>query len=181
MIYILSFLLCFPIKSSGYSKICGKIIAYQVGSTDGFAANGNSINSIYVDGVSLTHGNPRHHIWTFAAALHEHNSNLASNCPCMVGENANSASHPPVFVGSSYFCDTGSAGPFQYGLLYSEDPLWDGAGCEFQNTCCSFNNPPWFYSQLPQPTTDNIEMRVCRNEPMRNEDILVEMIDIYVQ
>ena len=173
----------FPIKSSGYSKVCGKIIAYQVGSTDGFADYGNrntGINGNYVDGVSLTHGNPRRHVWTFVAALHEHNSDHSS-CPCIVGTNANYASRPPAFIGNDYFCDTGSAGYFQYGVFYSGDPLWDGAGCGSQNTCCSFNNPPWFYKQLSQPTTDNIEMRLCRDESSTNEDIPVEMIDIYVQ
>ena len=68
---------------------------------------------------------------------------------------------------------------FQSGRFYSEDPLWDGAGCGPQSTCCSFNNPPWFYKQLPQPTTDAIEMRVCRNEPASNEDIAIEIVEIY--
>ena len=174
----------FRIESSGYSKVCGKIIAYQVSTTDGFSTYDNrnpGINGNYVDGVSLTHGNPRHHIWTFAAALQEHNSYHASSCPCTVGTNANYASRPPAFVGNDYFCDTGSEGQANYGVFYSDDPLWDGDGCESPNTCCSFNNPPWFYKQLSQPTTDNIEMRVCRDESSTNEDIPVEMIDIYVQ
>ena len=55
-----------PIISNEYSKVCGKIIAYQVGS---FVRINASIDTYYVDGVSLTHGNPRHHIWTFAAGL----------------------------------------------------------------------------------------------------------------
>ena len=33
--------------------------------------NYNDINAAYVDGVSLTHGTPHNHIWTFAAAIHE--------------------------------------------------------------------------------------------------------------
>ena len=41
--------------------------------------------------------------------------------------------------------------------------------------------PPWFYKQLPQPTTDAIQMRVCRNEDADNEDIAIEMIEIYVR
>ena len=58
----------------GYSSVCGRITAYQVGSTNAFQQYyinqvTTTINSIYVDGVSLTHGNPREHIWTFAAAL----------------------------------------------------------------------------------------------------------------
>ena len=87
------------------------------------------------------------------------------------------------FVGMDYFCDTGLQ-TFDSGNLpgfLSADPLWDGEGCEAPNTCCSFNTPPWFYKQLPQPTTDDIEMRVCRDEDASNEDIAIEMIEIYVQ
>ena len=35
----------------------------------------------------------------------------------------------------------------------------------------SLNNPPWFYKQLPSPTSDTIEMRVCVDENRDNEDI----------
>ena len=50
---------------------CGRIIAYQFGATNATIKGANNISSAYVDGVSLTHGNPRQHIWTFAAALDE--------------------------------------------------------------------------------------------------------------
>ena len=59
--------------------------------------------------------------------------------------------------------------------------MWDGAGCGPLNTCCSFNDPPWFYKQLPQPTTDDVEMRVCRDALAVNEDIAIETAEIYVQ
>jgi hypothetical protein len=39
----------------------------------------------------------------------------------------------------------------------------------------------WFYRQLSQPTTDDIEMRVCRDEDRENEDIQNQAIDLYVQ
>ena len=162
-----------------YSRVCGKIKAYQFGSTDAFDYNPDDIDSNYVDGVSLTHGSPRKHIWTFAAARDE-TSNRYSNCPCTNINTANSTTLPPSFVGNDYFCDTGSSNVVSY-VFYSDDPLWDGAGCGSLNRCCSFNNPPWFYKQLPQPTTDDIEMRVCRNEAESNEDIAIEMFDIYIQ
>ncbi len=66
-------------------------------------------------------------------------------------------------------------------VLYSNDPLWDGDGCGGTNRCCSFNNPPWFYRKLPQATTDDVEMRVCRSGDASGEDIAIEIIDIYVQ
>ena len=52
-------------------------------------------------------------------------------------------------------------------FFYECDSLWDGAGCGPLNTCCTFNNPPWFYKELPEPTTDDIEMRVCKEVPMK--------------
>ena len=120
-----------------------------------------------MDGVSLTHGNPRQHIWTFAAAQDEFGTFPSGNCPCINTNQAAQATPPPAFVGNDYFCDTGSEERVQV-AFYGDDPLWDGAGCGPLNTCCSFNTPPWFYKQLPQPTTDDIEMRVCRDgDPMK--------------
>ena len=166
-----------------YSRVCGKVIAYQFGHTDAFRHQPSTgISSAYVDGVSLTHGDPRQHIWTFAAAVAEkQNTGVSiggSSCRCT---NSN-APVPLSFVGTDYFCDTGL--PTFTGAhpgFRGDDPLWDGAGCEPPSTCCSFNSPPWFYKQLPQPTTDDIEMRVCRNEVASNEDIAIENIEIYIQ
>ena len=167
----------FPVNDLRFSQVCGKIIAYQFASPDAFGRHGNTftIDENYVDGVSLTHGNPRHHIWTFAAATDE----LGSACPC-ISSNSNHFSSPPAFVGEDYFCDTASADDWEY-IFYVDDPLWDGAGCGPQNTCCSFNDPPWFYKQLPQHTTDNIEMRVCRDQDRVDEDVAIEIIDMYIQ
>ena len=167
-----------------YSRVCGKIIAYQVGTTDAFVATGHdsnpSINTSYVDGVSLTHGTPRQHIWTLAAAFHEGNG--LRSCPCTNSNTAHQTYTPPAFVRNDYFCDTGNADPTtHHNIFYGDDPLWDGAGCGPTNICCSFNTPPWFYKQLPQPTTDDIEMRVCRDEDASNEDIAIEMVEIYIQ
>ena len=167
-----------------YSRVCGKIIAYQFGTPDAFNTGPfktgiDNINTFYIEGVSLTHGNPRQHIWSFAAALQETDS-PASKCPCININTANQAIRPPAFVGDDYFCDTGNDGPSQF-IFYGDDPLWDGAGCGPLNTCCAFNNPPWFYKQLPQPTTDDIEMRVCRNGEASDEDIAIEMVEIYIQ
>ena len=45
-----------------YSKMCGMAVSYQKGHTDAFN-EARSINGPYVDGISITHGNPRKHIW----------------------------------------------------------------------------------------------------------------------
>ena len=164
-----------------YSVVCGRVIGYQYGTTDAFTSTYSSIDSKYVDGVSLTHGDPRQHIWTFASANDEVGTSPSSNCPCTNTNQAAQATPPPAFVGNDYFCDTGSEERHQV-IFYGDDPLWDGAGCGPQNTCCSFNTPPWFYKQLPQPTTDDIEMRVCTSgDPIGNEDVAIEIVEIYIR
>ena len=139
------------------------------------------IEGNYVDGISLTHGHPRHHIWTFAAGLDELGaSHPELNCPCTNTITASQATPPPDFVDNDYFCDTGASGTFSV-IFYRADPLWDGAGCGPLNTCCSFNNPPWFFKQLSRPTTGDIEMRLCRDQSAGNENIFVEIVDIFIQ
>ena len=166
---------CFSVTFSTatleYSKVCGKIKAYQYGRPDAF-------NSRFgFDGVSLA--NPTHHIWTFVAARDEVSTNPGSNCPCINTNSASQAGQPPASIGTDYFCDTGSSGAAVNGVFYGDDSLWDGAGCGPLNTCCSFNNPPWFYKQLPQPTTSDIDMTACKNGG--DEDIAIETVEIYVQ
>ena len=68
----------FPVQGVQYSRVCGKINGYQMKSTDAFYPYDHrgqtTIDSHYVDGISLTHGtSPHKHIWTFAAAVHEYN------------------------------------------------------------------------------------------------------------
>ena len=85
-------------------------------------------------------------------------------------------------MGNDYFCDSGTNEADENILQdYPDDPLWDGEGCEGANTCCQFNNPPWFCKQLPQPTTDDIELRICSNYIISNEDTPIERVEIYVQ
>lgn len=172
----------FDVGGFSYDKVCGRIIAYQWGTPDAFTVSnqGNlSLDSIYVDGISLTYGNPRSHIWTFAASNDE-NPNIRYNCPCVNTLNPGS-SIPPAFINpQEYFCDTGSAN-MQSLVLYEQDPLWDGAGCGRLSSCCSLNNPPWFYKQLELVTNENIEMRACSDEPRINEDIAIKLYELYIQ
>ena len=173
----------FPVHGVQYSRVCGRVIAYQYGSIDAFVPYYRNrqltIDGQYVDGVSLTHGqNPRKHIWTFAAANDETSSQFYT-CPCTKTDTAYTGVVPP-FIGQDYFCDTGSRDT-QRSIFYPDDPLWDGAGCGPTSTCCSFNNPPWFCKQLPQPTIDDIELRLCSDQMISNEDTPIEIIELYVQ
>ena len=175
----------FTSTGQSYSHVCGKVIAYQSSTPNAFEPSfisAPNLEGVYVDGVSLTHGaeGSRQHIWTFAAALYEGGASSPSVCSCTNTE----AAWPyevPEFVGDDYFCDTGNPQPTsQLTVTYTADPLWDGEGCGPTSTCCEFNNPPWFCTTLPQPTTDDIEARICLDEARFNEDVIVSLLDIYV-
>ena len=47
-----------------------------------------------------------------------------ANCLCISG-----GASPPNFVGSDYYCESGLNAPPWRNALYSDDPLWDGQGC----------------------------------------------------
>ena len=160
-----------------YSRVCGRINGYQYRSTDAFHNSRGSIDSIFVDGIVLTHGSPRQHIWTFAAGYNQY-ATARNRCPC----NGDSYSHSlPPYVGNDYFCDSGHRYNTDVPPTYlTNDPLWDGAGC-VSGSCCTFNSPPWFCKTLPNHTTDDIELRICVNERLDNENVLFEAVELHVQ
>ena len=178
----------FSVGGSEYSRVCGRIRGYQVGSSlafRGYNTNPQSLNNLYVDGVSLTHGpdDGRQHIWTFAAGLTEAKIPALETpqvCPC----DDRSTSAPPPFVGEDYFCESGLNRAWTrsfHGVFFPDDPLWDGEGCTSNSTCCQFNNPPWFTNNLPNSTTDDIELRLCLVNQITYSDVLLELIELYIQ
>ena len=169
-------------RSFTYSQVCGRIIGYQVGQPEAFVYENKgfpqTIDGPYVDGVSLTYGNPRQHIWTFAVPIQEINSLPTNLCPC----NDNSLVRVPSYVGNDYFCETGvPTGQTWSYTFYADDPLWDGEGCGPTSACCTFNNPPWFCKQLPQPTNDDLEIRLCGIMSVNEENTPVELVEIYTK
>ena len=174
----------FSVGGLPYSRVCGRIRAYQFGVVDAFVRGGTQgINSFYVDGVSLTHGaaGRRQHIWTFAAGLTEVNNTnyLYIKCPCDISRNYDRV---PAFVGNDYFCESGVHSPWTYKFtFYPNDVLWDGQNCTSTSTCCQLNNPPWFTKNLPTATTDDIELRLCTHQGPTLEDIPIELIELYIQ
>lgn len=164
--------------------MCGRIIGYQESSPDAFrlyvADQTYTIDDPYVDGISVTYGfSPRKHIWTFAAGVDENGAN-EFYCPCTRSDLVFTGTVPP-FIDDDWFCETGVKGGWQRGTIYSENPLWDGQGCSDRSTCCSLHNPPWFCKELREPTRDNIEVRMCGDQHQNDENVLVGLIELYVQ
>ena len=168
----------FATQGTMYNKVCGKVVGYKYYNTNGFGPSRVTpgINETYVDGISITHGSPRQHIWTLAAAMDEAYTEY-SDCPCIKSSHS-FAGVIPSFVGNDYYCETGSK-PRSQNRYYFDDPLWDGKGCGPGNTCCN-RGGPWFCKQLSRPIRDDIELRVCINENGR-EDVVLEQIEFYIQ
>lgn len=112
-----------------YSEVCGGVTAYQVGSPDGFLSSSIGINNGYIDGVSITYGSPRNHIWSFVGSFSE--IVTATNaCPCDYFR----GNQPQSFVGSNYYCESGNPGQDWQNQVYLNDKLWDGEQCSREGT-----------------------------------------------
>ena len=150
----------YPSSGISYSRICGRINGRQAGIPDAFRRDDGTSNQTleqnYVDGVSLTYGsNPRTHIWTFATGT--------GSCGFCDIER-------PGYIENDYFCEITRR--CTNGVVCSPTVLWDGSQC---------SGDKMFYKELQQRTTEDIEMRVCRDQPNYDEDILITFIELYVQ
>ena len=161
---------CDPVYFSpgetAYTQVCGRMTGYASGSIDGFLQDaytptpGNEINEVYLDGVSVTYGMPRQHIWSL------------SNGFCC-GQNSISVVQSYNFIGDNYICDESSS---------LGDPIWDGVTqCSNNPNCCAPSSGPWFNTMLSSTSTSDIEVRICADEGTDNEDSSVGLIELYVK
>ena len=167
--------LIIPTSEASYKTVCGKFRGYQIGSPDGFNS-GPSIESYYVDGISITYGPPgnRRHVYSYAASAFE--SPYGTTCLCAGGGNP-----VPWFVGSDYYCESGN--PTQQWTLqfYSSDVLWDRQQCRgYEGTCCNPLDLPWFCKTFPNTIHENLEVRLCMDEIATNEDVAIESFELYL-
>ena len=168
-----------PTHGLEYANVCGRMRAYQHGDTTAFSTLRYGLDNHYLSGVSLTHSSngTRQHIWSFASARGEGSFYSPTICSC---SGTGLWLYTTSFVVNDYFCDSGNEhSQINTTRFYSDDPLWDGQGCGQQSTCCQFNNPPWFCKSLPQTTTDDLEVRICKDA--REQDIAIEQLELFIQ
>ena len=177
---------CVSVKfptNNAYNRVSGRVIAYQYNTPDaqcpyiGLFTDQliHTLEEVYIDGVSITHGSPRQHMWSFIVS-HDEDQTDCHGCPCYTQFNGTRV----PFIGDNFFCDSGTE-TWEGRRLYDTNPLWDGQGCGQRSECCTFNSPPWFCSELDQHTSDDIELRLCADQVTSNEDIPIEIIELYVQ
>ena len=171
----------FPTRGS-YTNVCGRVRGYSGWNALAFNPYSHgeqrTIDSNYADGVLITKGSPRQHLWTYAAGLAE---TYFTNYICPCATSSYNTSWIPSFVGSNFYCEAGlvvGEGDVLGKTLWN-DALWDGKGCFTSgNTCCERYG--WFHRQVPQ-TTDDIEVRWSKHISSRpGEDILTDQLEIWV-
>lgn len=146
-----------------YAKVCGRVTGYQIGTMWGVWPRGavlNNINDAYIDGISLTYGTPRKHLWSFINSDYDHTTDPGA-CPCATGFNQKVQS----FVGDNFFCETArsSGGSSSY-VFFHPEPLWDGKDCLLKEaSCCKVAGIPWFSRVLSTATSEDIELRICKH------------------
>jgi dynein heavy chain len=162
-----------------YDRVCGRITGYMYASPDTSAGShtgdpDRDINRVYLDGVSITRGKPRKHVWSFYAGVD------TGRC---CGSGHTNALKFLGFIGNDSFCDSGNPDNVQwFDTLFTEHPLWDGeAHCHDSSTCCTLHAGPWFHTELKNLSMDDIEVRVCGDQPTHDEDTPVERVEIYVK
>ena len=182
----------FPSYNTSYKRVCGMVKAYQKGTTNAFYPTSYflgkddtitpdvahaSIDGVYVDGISITFGKPRKHVWTYAAGLSDNGEYPCCNCPCAKYPGP----LPPTFVQEHYYCESGNTENAVASTFYKFDVLWDGKKCAEHNSCCSQPGMPWFFRIFPKHVKGDFEVRICKDQNYQDEEILVEAMEIYVQ
>ena len=150
--------------SLNYCQVCGRLSGYQFGSPEAFSRSiiissiRLTVDSQYLDGVSITHGSVRHrHIWSYAVGV-------------------------TTGLTNRFGCES-AASSLQSGVFFPNDVMWNGQQCTgSEGPCCSDNpNLPWFNTTLPSTTNDDIELRMCGDESIATEGTPLELIEIYIR
>ena len=140
-----------------YRRVCGRVVGSAKYTTDGFRKNvySNSKGG-YVDGVTIFRDSfSPEHVWTFAS-----DNNKSKRPTSYTG-----------IVGANYFCDgTGNN-------------LWsDSSGCQSSSSnCCGPNRTPWFSTSLSLRSPEDLLVSICCDQPVRDEDVVVKEVLLYVQ
>ncbi|HEY4219785.1 MAG TPA: hypothetical protein VGO62_00550, partial [Myxococcota bacterium] len=108
----------FLVPLASFSDVRGDVTAFALGPNNAFSGDHDTIDDVYVDGLSVTASEPRVHVWTFAAGFPGVSDNVAAldgACPCAAG------AQPSPFVQRDYAC--------QSPTVANQAALWDGDSC----------------------------------------------------
>ena len=139
---------------------------------------GPDLDANYVDGIAITVGVPRRHVFTFAHGLSDsfEEGSAASECPCDGG------TAPPAFVGTEYLCEAPRVGELAGTRVFdTDDILFDGQSIDDPSCVGSFESAPAFRATLGVLTIDAIEVRLMQNQGPEDEDIVIISLELWVR
>ena len=167
----------FPVNTT-YSHVCGYARGYQYYTMNAFLNSPiRTIDDAYIDGLSITHGNPRKHLWTLAVGRDELTTRgIITRCP-RDGDPFD-FTIVPDFVNNDFYCEAGFIGPDLEDRIAWEDPLWDGQGC-VSSTAQSCSRYGWFHRDIA-PSQEDIEVRWCADQSRSDEDVYTDLLEIWV-
>jgi hypothetical protein len=164
-----------------FREMRGTVRALGFGVAEAFRDDGGkTIDDTYVDGMSITVGTPRNHVFTFALGKTDSfNGDSTGVCPCDGGTPS------PSFVGASYLCEepAESCDPVNSATRFFDDTdvLFDGQ--DIQEAVC-LNVPesaPDFQVDLGVVHGEDVELRMIFDEASNNEDLAVIHMDLWVR
>ena len=159
-----------------YTEVCGYVGAYQIGHTDAFESNNPRIG-FYGEGISVTYGSNKNHIWSYIIANGYYSNPRPDVCPC---SNGGSTRSPPSQVANNYYCDSGKPGP-QSGSVYTTQ-LWSRSSlCRSNGNCCNNPDQPWFRATTSNRTTDNVDLNWCGDDPVGSEEAATTEVFLYIR
>ena len=164
-----------------YTEVCGMVNAYQFGNMDAFGPSSTSINSVHLEGISITHKFPRRHLWSYVVGdVANPTSSRGDSCPCTA---QGTTSTVPSFIGSDYYCSSGNRGRSDSSAVVHSSRLWRtyGPSCVSGSTCCDNRDQPWFKKELTQPADEDVEMRWCGSEPPTSEATATTHVELYIR
>ena len=135
-----------------YSRVCGSFVGYAYHTPDGFARQPSCSNCNF---------NQLNGIYLDGFSVTYGRKHLWS----LAMSRYVSWCAPPAFVGRNFFCEI-PPNPKDADNFYSQDPLFAG-----QQFCV----------ELPEPTIERLEIRICGDEATDNEDALLQFAELYVQ
>ena len=178
----------FSTGSLEFKRVCGRATGMASGTPDGFeATDGRMVDGIpLAEGVTLTLPTVFEHIWTFAAV---HDGMGGIGCP-FNADDFEEDQDSITFVQDNHFCDLdfgfGSPSRRKRVIAPSSRKLWTGDCADLPDgsnalEACNFNDPPYFNVTLANPTTDDIDARICLSDVADEEQVFVESMMLFVQ
>jgi hypothetical protein len=161
-------------------ELRGTVRAFGFGVADGFDAGGFGfdVDDNYVDGLVISQGLPRRHVFTLAHGCTDAFSRSGvCTCPCSGGRAA------PDFVGTNFRCESPgrSADPnntstrfYDFDDLLFDDDVIDESSCRGQP-----QSAPDFLVDLGTPSADPLELRLLGDEGTTNEDLAVVDLELW--